>query len=80
MELEPLLEKLRMEHLGAQLDTICEQAAKRELGDREFLLDALLEFAQGQLQHAHGREHAWSHRECKHVQRAHGGRARAGPS
>jgi DNA replication protein DnaC len=41
MELEPLLEKLRMEHLGAQLDTICEQAAKRELGYREFLLDAL---------------------------------------
>jgi DNA replication protein DnaC len=41
MELEPLLEKLRMEHLGPQLDTICEQAAKRELGYREFLLDAL---------------------------------------
>lgn len=41
MELEPLLEKLRMEHLGAQLDSICEQAAKRELGYREFLLDAL---------------------------------------
>jgi len=41
MELEPLLEKLRMEHLGAQLDTICEQAAKRELGYREFLLEAL---------------------------------------
>ncbi|MCW5954061.1 MAG: IS21-like element helper ATPase IstB, partial [Propionibacteriaceae bacterium] len=41
MELEPLLEKLRLEHLGAQLDTICEQAAKRELGYREFLRDAL---------------------------------------
>lgn len=40
-QLEPLLEKLRLEHLGAQLDTICEQAAKRELGYREFLLDAL---------------------------------------
>lgn len=41
MQLAPLLEKLRLEHLGAQLDTICEQAAKRELGYREFLAEAL---------------------------------------
>ncbi len=41
MQLEPLLERLRMEHLGAQLDSVCEQAAKRELGFREFLAEAL---------------------------------------
>jgi DNA replication protein DnaC len=47
MQLEPLLEKLRMEHLGAQLDTVCEQAAKRELGYREFLTEALTAEWQG---------------------------------
>ncbi len=36
-----LLEKMKMDHLGAQLDAICEQASKRDLGYREFLTDAL---------------------------------------
>ncbi len=41
MQLTGLLEKLKMEHLGYQLDALCEQAAKKDLGYREFLLDAL---------------------------------------
>lgn len=41
MELVSLLDKLRMEHLHAQLDTVCEQAAKKELDYREFLGTAL---------------------------------------
>jgi len=31
MELEALLDKLKMEALGAQLDAVCEQAAKKDL-------------------------------------------------
>ena len=41
MQVEGLLEKLKMPHLGAQLDSVCEQAAKRELNYREFLSQAL---------------------------------------
>lgn len=41
MQLESLLEKMRMEYLGAQLDSVCEQASKRDLGYREFLTEAL---------------------------------------
>ena len=41
MELVSLLNKLKMEHLEAQLDTVCEQAAKKELDYREFLEAAL---------------------------------------
>jgi DNA replication protein DnaC len=41
MQLDSLLSKLKLDHLAAQLDTVCEQAAKRELGYREFLTDAL---------------------------------------
>jgi DNA replication protein DnaC len=41
MELEGLLEKLKMETLSAQVDTLLEQAAKRDVGYREFLIDAL---------------------------------------
>lgn len=41
MELSVLLEKMRMEHLGDQLDTVCEQAAKEELDLRSFLASAL---------------------------------------
>ena len=37
MELNELCTKLKFEHLPAQLDTLCEQAAKRELNYREFL-------------------------------------------
>jgi DNA replication protein DnaC len=41
MELSGLLEKLKMPHLASQLETVCEQAAKRELGYPEFLGEAL---------------------------------------
>ena len=41
MQLTGLLEKMKMEHLGAQLDAICEQAAKKDLGYRDFLTQAL---------------------------------------
>jgi|GEM_PF-1554464 hypothetical protein len=41
MPLEGLLERLKMEHLYCQLDSLCEQAAKRDLGYREFLTEAL---------------------------------------
>jgi DNA replication protein DnaC len=41
MQLETLLEKLKMDHLDAQLDAICEQAAQRELDYKNFLAEAL---------------------------------------
>jgi DNA replication protein DnaC len=41
MQLVNLLEKMKMEHLANQLDTVCEQASKRELGFKEFLTEAL---------------------------------------
>jgi DNA replication protein DnaC len=41
MQLETLLEKLKMDHLDAQLDAICEQAAQRELDYKHFLAEAL---------------------------------------
>lgn len=41
MELEGLLEKLKMETLSTQVDTLLEQSAKRDIGYREFLIDAL---------------------------------------
>ncbi len=41
MELNELCSKLKFDHLPAQLDTLCEQAAKRELNYREFLAEAL---------------------------------------
>jgi DNA replication protein DnaC len=41
MELTGLLEKLKMDHLEAQLDTVCEQAAERELDYKSFLTQAL---------------------------------------
>ena len=41
MELERLFTKMKLEHLEAQLDTVCEQAAKRELDDKAFLAEAL---------------------------------------
>lgn len=41
MQLESLLDKMRMEHLASQLDAVCEQAAKVDLGYREFLAEAL---------------------------------------
>ena len=41
MELTGLLGKLKMDHLEAQLDTVCEQAAERELDYKSFLTQAL---------------------------------------
>ena len=41
MELVALLEKLKMDHLEAQLDAVCEQAAERELDYKRFLARAL---------------------------------------
>jgi len=41
MELVTLLERMRMEHLAAQLDSVCEQAAKQELDLRGFLSQAI---------------------------------------
>jgi DNA replication protein DnaC len=32
---------MKMGHLASQLDTVCEQAAKRELAYKEFLTEAL---------------------------------------
>ena len=37
MELVTLLEKLKMDHLEAQLDAVCEQAAQRDLDYKTFL-------------------------------------------
>ena len=41
MELTALLEKLKLEHLDAQLDAVCEQAAERDLDYKSFLAQAL---------------------------------------
>lgn len=41
MQLNELCSKLKFDHLPTQLDTLCEQAAKRELNYREFLAEAL---------------------------------------
>lgn len=41
MELDLLVEKLKMDHLEAQLDAVCEQAAERELDYKSFLARAL---------------------------------------
>jgi DNA replication protein DnaC len=41
MQLEGLLEKLEMDHLDAQLDAVCEQAAQQELDYKSFLAQAL---------------------------------------
>lgn len=39
--LTSLLERMKLEHLDAQLDALCEEAAKRELDYRAFLTQAL---------------------------------------
>ena len=41
MELERLLQELKMDHLELQLDAVCEQAAERELDYKSFLIVAL---------------------------------------
>lgn len=50
MELDHLLEKLKMEHLEAQLDAVCEQAAQRQLDYKTFLVQALATEWQGRFQ------------------------------
>jgi DNA replication protein DnaC len=50
MELPNLLDKLKMEHLEAQLDAVCEQAAKRQLDYKTFLSQALEAEWQGRYQ------------------------------
>lgn len=41
MQLDNLIEKLKMDHLAPQLDTVCEQASKKDLSYKEFLALAL---------------------------------------
>ena len=41
MELNTLLDKLKMDHLEAQLDAVCEQAAQRGIDYKTFLAQAL---------------------------------------
>lgn len=41
MELNTLLDKLKLEHLEAQLEAVCEQAAQRQLDYKTFLSQAL---------------------------------------
>lgn len=43
MELTILLEKLRMDHLDAQLDAVCEQAAAGEMDYKGVLATAILD-------------------------------------
>lgn len=50
MELEGLLEKLKLDHLQAQLDAVCEQAAAEELDYKTFLAEALRLEWQGRFQ------------------------------
>ncbi len=50
MELTTLLNKLRLEHLEAQLDAICEQAAQRQEDYKAFLVQALHTEWQGRYQ------------------------------
>lgn len=50
MELQPLLSKLHMDHLEAQLDAVCEQAATRQLDYKTFLSQALETEWQGRYQ------------------------------
>ena len=41
MELQHLFTKMKLEHLESQIDSVCEQAAKRELDYKSFLAEAL---------------------------------------
>ncbi len=50
MELEHLLGKLKMDHLEAQLDAVCEQAAQRQADYKTFLAQALQAEWQGRYQ------------------------------
>jgi DNA replication protein DnaC len=48
--LENLLDKLKLDHLETQLDTVCEQAAQRQLDYKNFLAQALQTEWQGRFQ------------------------------
>jgi len=50
MELDHLLDKLKMDHLEAQLEAVCEQAAQRQLDYKTFLTQALMAEWQGRYQ------------------------------
>jgi len=50
MELDHLLERLKMDHLEAQLDAVCEQAAQKQLDYKTFLVQALQTEWQGRYQ------------------------------
>ena len=50
MELTALLEKLKLDHLDAQLEAVCEQASQRELDYKSFLAQALETEWQGRFQ------------------------------
>jgi DNA replication protein DnaC len=50
VELEHLLGKLKMDHLEAQLDAVCEQAAQRQADYKTFLVQALQTEWQGRYQ------------------------------
>ena len=50
MELTALLEKLKLDHLEAQLDAVCEHAAQRDLDYKTFLTEALTTEWQGRFQ------------------------------
>jgi DNA replication protein DnaC len=50
MELPNLLDRLRMEHLEAQIDAVCEQAAQKQLDYKAFLAQALETEWQGRYQ------------------------------
>lgn len=50
MELENLLDKLKLDHLEHQLDAVCEQAANQQLDYKTFLVQALQTEWQGRFQ------------------------------
>jgi DNA replication protein DnaC len=50
MELDNLLDKLKLDHLENQLDAVCEQAAQRQLDYKDFLAQALQTEWQGRFQ------------------------------
>lgn len=50
MELNHLLDRLKMDHLEAQLDAVCEQASQRQMDYKSFLVQALETEWQGRYQ------------------------------
>jgi len=50
MELDNLLDKLKMDHLEAQIDAVCEQASQKQLDYKTFLIQALETEWQGRYQ------------------------------